>query len=226
MAEKRFEIGDAVRFGWETAKANIGYFVIVVLVIWVVQGVFNWPSYVRIDPYYVWMPLFSMLNWIVSTFVGLAIIRISLRFNKGETAEFEDLWMGYPKFLEFFVGSLLYGLLVMVGFILLIVPGIYWAVKYQFYGYCILDRDVGPWEGLKMSGEITKGSWWNLFWLGLLSGLIAMAGACACCVGLFWAMPTVMVAHGFAYMRLAGAVPPAALQAPVGPATEAPAPSE
>lgn len=231
MAEKKFEIGEAVSFGWRTAKENIVLFLVVVLVIWAVQAIFNWPSYLRGDAYYILMPIFTLINWVVNCFVAMAVVRISLRFNKGETAELEDLWMGYPKFLGFFAAYLLYGLLVLAGFILLIIPGIYWAVKYQFYAYFIMERDMAPIEALKASGEITRGSWWNLFWLGILSGLIAIAGACACCVGLFWALPTVLVAHGYAYMRLSGAVPPAALQepaapAPVAPAPVAPAPSE
>jgi hypothetical protein len=188
-----------------------------------VQGIFNWPSYLRPDPYPLWISIFSLLNWVVSTFIGLAVIRIVLRFNRGETAEYEDMWMGYPKFLDFLVGSILYGLLVLAGFILLIVPGIYWAVKYQFFGYCIMDRDVGPVEGIKMSGRITKGSWWNLFWLGILQGLIGMAGACACIVGLFWAIPTAMVAHGYAYVKLSGSEPLAVQQVPAETLDAAPA---
>lgn len=218
MADKKFLKKEAIGFGWETAKANIGFFVLFLLVIWLAQAVFNVPSGYYWGKYYVWSPIFSLLSWVVGVFVGLAVIRVTLRFNRGETAELEDLWMGYPKFLEFLVGSILYGLLVFAGILLLIIPGIYWAVRYQFYGYCIVDRDVGPVEAMKMSGRITRGSWWNLFWLGILQALVVLLGALACLVGLFWAMPTAMVAHAYAYMKLAAYEPPAAQI----PATAAP----
>ncbi len=170
MADKKFEIGDAVRFGWETAKANIGFFVVMVLVIWVVQGIFNWPSYVRLDPYYVWMPIFSVLNWIVSTFIRMAIIRISLRFNKGETAEMRGPVDGLSQ-----VPGILRGLasLRAAGD-----GGVHPADQSPASTgrSSTSSTDTASWTGtwapskpLKTSGEMTRGSWWNVFWLGLLS---------------------------------------------------------
>lgn len=209
MEGKRFEIGDAISFGWETAKANIGFFVVFLLAMWLAQAIFNAPSGYYWGEYYFWSPIFSLLSMAVSVFISIAVVRVVLRFNRGETAEMEDLWMGYPLFLDFLVGSILYGLLVFAGLILCVIPGIYWGVKYQFYGYCIMDRNVGPVEGIKMSGRLTQGSWWNLFWLGIMQFLVVLLGMLACLVGLFWAMPTAMVAHGYAYVRLAAAAPEA-----------------
>lgn len=230
MADKKFLKKEAIGFGWETAKANTGFFVLFLLVIWAANAVFTAPSGYYWGKVYLWSPFFSLLGWAVDVFVSLAVVRVALRFSRGETAEFEDLWMGYPRFLEFLVGSILYALLVLAGLLLLIVPGIYWGVRYQFFGYCILDRGLGPVEAMKMSGRITRGSWWNLFWLGVLEGLVVLLGFLACCVGLFWAVPTAMVAHAYAYVKLAAAEPPAAQQpaaaepADASPAAAPPAP--
>jgi uncharacterized membrane protein len=221
MAEKKFLKKEAINFGWETAKANIGFFVVFLLIVWVANMVFSAPSGYYWGRFYIWTPFLSLLSLVVGIFIAMAYIRVALRFTRGETAEFEDLWMSYPKFLEFLVGSILYGLLVLAGLVLLIIPGIYWAVRYQFFGYCILDRDVGPVAAIKMSGRITKGSWWNLFWLGILEFLVVLLGILACFIGLFWAIPTAMVAHAYAYMKLA-AYEPAAAQMPVAAPAGAP----
>jgi uncharacterized membrane protein len=205
MDGKRFQIGDALSFGWEIAKANIGFFVAFLLLIWLAQVICNGPSGYYWGKYYFWSPIFSLLGLVVGVFINIAMVRVTLRFNHQETAELADLWMGYPQFLDFLVGSILYGLLVFAGLILCIIPGIYWGIKYQFYGYCIMDRNVGPVEGIKMSGRLTQGSWWNLFWLGVLQGCVVLLGMLACIVGLFWAVPTAMIAHGYAYVRLAAA---------------------
>ncbi len=224
MDDKKFLKKEAIDFGWETAKANIGFFVLFVLIIWIANGICYAPSGYYWVEFYFWSPIFSLLSWVVGIFIHMAVVRVSLRFNHGETAELEDLWAGYPKFPEFLVGSILYFLLVLAGMILLIIPGIYWAVRYQFFGYCIMDRDVGPVEAMKMSGRITRGSWWNLFWLGILQFLVVLLGILACCVGLFWAMPTAMVAHGYAYVKLAVYEPPAAQQPEAAEAPPAEAP--
>ncbi len=214
MEGKKFLKGEALSFGWETAKANIGFFVVFLLLMWLAQVIFTAPSGSWWGKVYFWSPILYLLNMVVSVFINLAVVRVVLRFNHGETAELSDLWMGYPQFLDFLVGSILYGLLVFAGLILCVIPGIYWGIKYQFYGYCIMDKNVGPVEGIKMSGRLTQGSWWNLFWLGLLQGCVVFLGMLACLVGLFWAMPTAMIAHGYAYVRLAAVEPQALMPAP------------
>ena len=90
----------------------------------------------------------------------------------------------------------------MAGFILLIVPGIIWAIKYQFAQYLVIDKGYKPIEAIKKSGQITKDAKWSLLLLGLLSGLINVLGAIALVVGLFATVPTTMVAKAFVYRKL------------------------
>ena len=44
MEGKKFLKGEALSFGWETAKANIGFFVVFLLLIWLAQMISNGPS--------------------------------------------------------------------------------------------------------------------------------------------------------------------------------------
>jgi uncharacterized membrane protein len=87
------------------------------------------------------------------------------------------------------------------------VPGIIWAIKCPMFGYLIIDRDMPPVAALKKSVEITKGAKWDIFLLGLLFLGIIILGVLACVVGLFAAIPTVMVAHAFVYRKLASSAP-------------------
>ena len=84
----------------------------------------------------------------------------------------------------------------------MIVPGIIWAIKFQFFSYFIVDKEVGPIEALKKSAAITKGAKWDLFVFGALLGLINLAGALCVVVGLFATIPTTMVAIAFIYRKL------------------------
>jgi len=231
--EKRFDRGEAVRFGWEVTKNNLAFFVLILLITWAVETIFSIPN-IGFHRFFVVMPFFGLIQFVIGIFVGMAYIRISLRFVSGETAEFSDLWASYPYFLNYLVGQILYGLIVLAGFILLIVPGIIWAIKYQFVGYLILDKEMAPVAALKRSGEMTKGSKGNLFVLGLIFLGITILGAIACLVGLFAAIPTVMVAHAYVYRKLASqarletmaaasTVPPAQTP-PVPPLTPPPIP--
>jgi hypothetical protein len=54
--------------------------------------------------------------------------------------------------------SLLYGLAIMVGFIFLVVPGIYLLGRYGLSTPAVVLEDRGPISGLNRSSELTKGS--------------------------------------------------------------------
>jgi hypothetical protein len=231
MGKKSFSIGDAVQFGWDTMKNNIGFLIAVVLILWVVAAI---PSSLSSLSYR--LPLvaaaifgliFGIISFVVGIFVNMAQIKVGLRFSKGETADFPDLFNEYPRFWHFLLGSILYALIVLGGFILLIIPGIYWAIKYHFYGYLIIDQGMGPMDAIKKSGELTDGVKWDLlvFWLALFG--IYILGFLACCVGVLFAIPVILVAVAYVYRTLlvATMAPQAAQgQPPVQPPQQGPPP--
>jgi uncharacterized membrane protein len=221
MANDRYSKGEAIKFGWEAMKDNFVFFLVFLIVAWVISAGLSFGGNPYSGPDISFFPfLFGVIGWIVGIFIYIAEIQISLRLSAapGQTAEISDAWSGYHYFLNYLVGSILYGLIVLGGLILLIVPGIIWGIKYQFFGYLIVDRNMGPVEALKRSGEITKGYKGDLFLLGLLFFGISILGFLVCCVGIFAAIPTVMVAHAFVYRRLEyGAASGQLLQAPEAP---------
>lgn len=209
--EKDFSIGDAVSFGWNAMKTNLGFFIPAVLILWVAGaipgGIQSMSMYMSSAAAALWSALFGLVGFVVSLFVTMAQIRIGLKFCSGEKADFPDLVSDYRRFLDFLIGSILFGLIVLGGLILLIIPGIYWAVRYHFYGYLILDQGMSPVDAIKRSGQLTRGVWWHLFgfWLAIFG--IAFLGLIACCVGLLFAIPVMIVATAYVYRTLLAATP-------------------
>jgi hypothetical protein len=217
MDEKTFLIGDAVGFGWDTMKNNVGFFVLAVLIMWIaaaIPGGLQSPFYMTRGAAAVVGVLFGLLSIVVGVFVNLAQIRISLRFCSGETADFEDLYNQYPKFVDMLIGTILYGLIVLAGFILLIIPGIYWAIRYHFYGYLILDQDMKPVDAIKRSGELTRGVWWHLLGFWIVMWALAMLGFILCCVGALFTTPIIMVSIAYVYRTLLARTPATNVQGP------------
>lgn len=205
MASDKYSKSDAINFGWEAMKNNFVFFLLFLIATWAVSGAINFWSNPYWGPDIFFFPfLFGVIGWVVGILIYMSQITISLRLSTAPeaTAEVSDVWSSWNLFLNFFVGYILYGLIVLAGIILLIIPGIIWGIKYSFVGYLIIDRNVGPVEALKRSGEITKGYKWDLFLLGLLFFGVVLLGVLACVVGLFAAIPTVMVAHAYVYRRL------------------------
>ena len=199
---KNFSMSEAVDFGWNTMKSNIGFFICLLIVAGLIYTIPDAIVEILVEDALFLAIIIWIASFVLSMIIGMGLIKISLRFCDGEKGEFSDLFSCYPLFINYLVSSILYGLIVMVGLILLIIPGIIWAIQFCFYEYLIVDRGFGPVDALKKSSEITKGVKWDLFAFGILLGIINLLGFICLVVGLFVTIPTTMVAMVFVYRKL------------------------
>ena len=201
MEQKPFYIGQSLSWAWDTFKTNVGFLILVFLILWVVGAIFDIPIYFwrsSVPPL-----ILNGVSLLVGTFLSIAVLKICLRFLDGGGSDFTDLYTGYPYFLNMIIGFILYGLLIVAGLILLIVPGIYWATKYMLVGYLIVDQDMSPTDAFKKSGQMTQGSKWHLLLFVVASLGINILGVIACGIGLFITMPLTALASAHIYRSLA-----------------------
>lgn len=203
MDPRNFSKSEAIRFGWETTKKNLGFFIPLVLVVAAVQIIFSFLSG-QLNPNDDTTINFivSLVSWAVTSLLAIGQLKIVLKFVDGQKASLPELFSYYKYLLNYIVGSILFGLIIAVGFILLIIPGIILSVKLGFYSYYIVDKGLGPIGALKASWGATKGISWNLFLLGLLLGLINVAGILLLVVGLLVTIPATALAHAYVYRKV------------------------
>ena len=83
-------------------------------------------------------------------------------------------------------------------------PGLIVAFFGTFFVYFILDQDLGAWDAIKASFSFVKDNVGNLLLLLILSWIALFVGALLCGIGLFVAVPVVVIAHTYAYKVLRG----------------------
>jgi uncharacterized membrane protein len=66
----------------------------------------------------------------------------------------------------------------------------------------IVDRGLGPIDALTESWRLTDGNRANIFIFGLIAFGLAVAGVCACGIGLFLVVPLLYIAHMYVYLKL------------------------
>jgi hypothetical protein len=115
----------------------------------------------------------GLLSWVVQMLLAMGVIYIVLRVHDGKEANYGHLWEPVTHFVHYLLANICYSLIVLGGLILLIVPGIYWGMKFFFAQYLVIDRGLGPIEALKASGRLTDGVKWQM--LGIF-GLLLLIG--------------------------------------------------
>jgi len=141
---------------------------------------------------------------VVSIFLSLGITRFALNLVSGRPASVSQIFGEGDKLLRGIGVSILLGLMVAVGFVLLIVPGIYLALKYGQAMTVLVDRNCGVIEAFRYSGKLTDGHKLKLMVLGLAVLGIILAGLIALVVGLVFAYPVAGLAWVLGYRWMQG----------------------
>ena len=92
--------------------------------------------------------------------------------------------------------------LIFLGFLLLVLPGIYLAVSYTFTYPLIVDKGLSVWEAMELSRKTVTKQWFKFFGLGLVSGFFIIISAIPLGIGLFWSVPTIYISYGLLYHHL------------------------
>lgn len=201
--------------GWEIFKQNAGGFIGFLLLCLVISLILGGPGNFASDPEEVssavrlWGNVGSLISSIISGPLYAGFIIVAVKILKQQTTTFSDFFRGFQngKFLQFFLASLVVGLLVLLGVLLLILPGIYLAVAYTFTVPLMVDRKLGFWEAMETSRKVISKRWFSFFGFVLLLILVNFVGVLLCGLGLIVTMPLTYCAIVAAYRNIMGLNP-------------------
>ncbi len=189
-----FTIKASLKHAWEVYKANFEISVFATLFI-IVLG------YLSDDKTMPQNFLLGLTAVIVLIIAGIGYIRIFLKIHEGQPVEFEDLFKSYPLFWRYIGVSILFPLLVLVGLVLLIIPGLFWAIRFSFSQIAMVDKNLGPVAAMKESYRITKGLFWKLFLFWIVIIFINILGSILF-IGTLVSLPVSAIASVYVYKEL------------------------
>lgn len=187
---------DLLKESWELIKKNLNLFALLVgayIIYYLLKGLFNDSG------------IFSLVLWVVSLVLEVGSINLVLKLVDGGKGDIKDLYTYADLPMKVFknlVGSIFAGIAFVAGLILLVIPGIYIAVRLQFFSYYIVDKNVGIMDAFKMSWELTKNGKLNLFLFDLLLVVINFVGALLLGLGLLITVPLSLVAMTLLYRKV------------------------
>lgn len=179
--ERGFSIKEELVWGWNALRANLSILMMIFIAFIIIHGILGYLAALASMKQIALSFAIGLVQYIVSAILTMGLIKIALKICDDRIPDVGDLFSSYPLVVNYIIASIVYGLMVIVGFIFLIVPGIYLAIKHQFYTYLIVDKGMGPIEAIKESGRITEGVKWNL--LGFVV-VVALLGAAVWIIGL------------------------------------------
>ncbi|MDR1523786.1 MAG: hypothetical protein LBS79_00825 [Tannerella sp.] len=144
----------------------------------------------------------SVLCFFLLCLFQLGYLKNCFQTLDGEEPQFSSYGQVSRKLLSFLVAYIIYSIIITIGCVLLIIPGIYLTLRLQFFFASMVDENTGIIESFKRSWTITKGHSLSLFVVMLIMILISFIGQIALFVGLFVAIPLIVLMYGVTFRRL------------------------
>ncbi len=142
------------------------------------------------------------LSYLIQFALMLGVVRAVLRAADGAPPRTVDLLQGYAFLLPALGAYVLSGLSVLAGFVALILPGIYIAIRLQFVLFAVVEGNSAL-EALQKSWNITRGHVLRLLGFGLVGMLLNLTGVLALFVGMVITFPWTFTAQALLFRDLA-----------------------
>lgn len=208
----------AFGYGWRGFKANAGPLILATLLVVAVAAVLSFaseaiapsPDMMGTDGGFEFQGGALFGSFIAQTITGGIAFLATAMFVRGTL----DITEGRP----FSIGSafsrispvpvvitgILLSLLTSIGFVLLFLPGVLFAIFSFFTIYFVVDRDESPITAIGSSFKMVGSNFGAALLSGLLAILVMVAGTIALLVGLLVAIPVTALAAAYAFKRFGG----------------------
>jgi uncharacterized membrane protein len=140
---------------------------------------------------------------LISGPVDYGVAYAYLKAVRGDKLEIKDMFEAFKNYWNAVLASLLVFVIIVIGLVLLIVPGIIFACKLVFTPYLVVDRKMAVIEAIKESWRMTGGHAWKAFLIGLLAIPIGIAGLICFGVGVIISIMWITLAFASLYHAVA-----------------------
>jgi uncharacterized protein DUF4339 len=190
------DIGNCISRGWSLVRDNLGLLVGATALVWLVAfGIAMVPI------------LGAIAGIFINPVLMGGLFLLFLRRIRGESPTVGDAFAGFNiALLHLGLAGLVSSLLIGLGVLLCVIPGIYLAVGYAFVLPLVIEKKLDFWTAMETSRRVVHQQWFTIFGLAIVAVLICVAGILACIVGLLVAAPVAIASMMYAYDDIFGRV--------------------
>ncbi len=165
MVKNLISVSAIIKKGWQLYTENFQIFATPILIILAPYIILYLVQYFKVPGMAILTLILTLISIIINLWAAILFIIMIDKIYKKESFDINNLYkQARHKILSYLLVSILVFLIVLGGFILLIIPGIIFAIWYAFAVYYnILENKKGL-TALKSSKKLVKGRWGKTAW--------------------------------------------------------------
>ncbi len=129
---------------------------------------------------------------------------MAIRRSVGLPISFSMAFSYFSRIIPLVITSILQMIFIVIGFFLLIIPGIYLSLAYLFAVPLVVEKNLGPWQALETSRKAVTHRWFSIFGFFIVIGLMMLASMIPLGIGLIWTLPMGTVVYAVLYRTIFG----------------------
>jgi hypothetical protein len=202
VKDNPISVGQAFNFAWPIFKKRFGLFTAVLLTIF--------GAWVALEIVVIAVQRFGILLWalmhlaflIFVAGVEVGFLRICLALYEGGEPTFADTFKHLAMGPKFLAGQMLYLLMVAIGLLLLVFPGVYLSVRYGLFGFFMAAGETNLMRTFQQSAILSVGTKAYLLWIFVALLVCNALGASLLGLGLFITVPLSVLMMTAIYRKL------------------------
>lgn len=207
VPEYDFDIIEIIKVGFNSINGVKGTFVAafaiyvgIAIITQIILSIFFPSSPPPAEPNYLNQQIVTILSYPIVTPLITGVIMLAVKYSRDEHIEFKSVFDYYHLTGKLSLAAILIYIMTIIGFVLLILPGIYLSIAYIFTLPLIVDKGMDVWDAMELSRKTVTKHWFKVFGLLLLLSIIMVLGTLAFGIGLIWAVPlTFVTLYGLLY---------------------------
>lgn len=209
MVGEKLPLGEVLSFGWGAFKQRAGFWIGVAAILFgltivyqvlggIFAGVFGGSGLLLGVISLALLAAYVYLQ----TRLTVGITSMALATADGGTPGYESLLAKPHLLMRYFLAYMLFSIATGIGFLLLVIPGVYLLIRFGLFGFAIVDREVGVVESFNASSALTEGYRWDLLLIGVVLFLLNAIAAIPFGLGLLITLPITILCVAHIYRRL------------------------
>jgi hypothetical protein len=183
------EAGRSYSIGWKILGVYFVELLVVSIVYMILSGpagFFQWKTN-HFEWFMLPLVMFGIAYGIfVAGPINYSVKWVFLKAVRGERIEIRDMFAVFQmNYWNAVVANVVVGVIIGLGIVMLVVPGIIFACRLAFVPYLVIDEEMDVMDALRASWDMTRGYGWQIFFMGFLAFFIVIAGLIALFVGVF-----------------------------------------
>ncbi|HJR90367.1 MAG TPA: hypothetical protein VJ782_09450 [Aeromicrobium sp.] len=213
-----FSAPEAITWGWRKFSENVGAVILAMLTMLAITLIIGFLGAAMGGGFSAQSPmqgplqfesagvgqfLAQLIQSVVGIFLGGVAAKAALEVTEGKPFDFFGAF-GKVDLVQLLIAGVLVGIATLIGFVLLVIPGLIVMFLTYFTTYAIVDEGKSAIDGIKHSVKLISDNVGDSLVLAILNILVVIAGAIALCVGLLVAIPVTIFATAYAYRSFNG----------------------